>query len=420
MHSRDDISRLLVEEVAVAHVEPVFAAIGRLESTVAGVYLVGGAVRDVLLGAESFDVDIVVEGDGIAFAHALAELLGARFTPHAKFGTAIVHHGRGARVDVVTARSERYHAPAVLPTVERATIDEDLRRRDFTINAMAVSLRSRDFGHLVDPFHGREDLERGVIRVLHDASLVDDPTRIFRAVRYEARFGFRLDAHTERLARASVEDRHLDDLTPARLTAELEALFDEPDAPPGIARLGELGVDRALHEGLRTDDECAEIFARALRLVDAYELAVPSWRIGLEVAARALSTTEISDWVTRLELRRRDADLVIGAVANAHPIVERLRAARPTCAEIVEIASVFDPDAALLALATSDAPALRDYFERLRGVRLEIGGRELAGLGLAESPRVGEILAEIRRRKLNGELAGRDEELAAARELVSA
>jgi tRNA nucleotidyltransferase (CCA-adding enzyme) len=420
MHGRDDISRLLVEEVAIAHVESVFDAIAGLESTVDGVYLVGGAVRDVLLGAESFDIDIVVEGDGIAFAHSLAQLLGARVTPHAKFGTAIVHHGRDARVDVVTARSERYHAPAVLPTVERATIVEDLGRRDFTINAMAVSLRSRDFGQLVDPFHGREDLEHGVIRVLHTASFVDDPTRIFRAVRYEARFDFHLDADSERLVRASVAGGHLDDLTPARLTAELEALFDEPGAVRGIARLGELGVDRALHPRLRMDPEGAELFARAHRLADAYGLGVPSWRIGLEVVARELSAAEIRDWVRRLELRRRDADLVIGAVAGAAGMAERLREAPLSCAEIVDVASVSDPDAALLALATTDERALRDYFQRLRGLRLEIGGRELAELGLAESPRVGEILAEIRRRKLNGELDGRDAELAAARELVSA
>lgn len=419
MHGRDDISRLLVEEVAVAHVEPVFDAIGRLESTVDGVYLVGGAVRDVLLGAESFDVDVVVEGDGIAFARSLAELLDARFTPHAAFGTAIVHCGSDARVDVVTARSERYHAPAVLPTVERATIEEDLRRRDFTINAMAVSLRRRDFGHLVDPFHGREDLEQGVIRVLHDASFVDDPTRIFRAVRYEARFGFRLDAHSERLARASVAEGHLDDLTPARLTAELEALFDEPRAASGVPRLGELGVDRALHPRLRSDHEGAEIFVRARRLAEEYGLGVPSWRIGIEVVARELSAAELGRWVERLELRRRDVALVVGAVATASAIVERLRGGEQTRAEIVDIASVFDPDAPLLALAMSDLPALRDYFARLRDVRLEIGGRELAELGLAESPRVGEILAEIRRRKLNGELEGRDEELEAARELVS-
>jgi len=420
MHGRDDISRLLVEEVAVAHVEPVFDAIGRLESTVDGVYLVGGAVRDVLLGAESFDVDIVVEGDGIAFARALAGLLDARFTPHAKFGTAIVHHGGDARVDVVTARSERYHAPAMLPTVERATIEEDLRRRDFTINAMAVSLRRRDFGHLVDPFRGRDDLEQGVIRVLHDVSFVDDPTRIFRAVRYEARFGFRLDAHSEQRARASVADGHLDDLTPARLTAELEALFDEPCAAPAIPRLGELGVGRALHPLLRTDGEGAEIFARARGLVEEYGIGVPAWRIGIEVVARELPALEVGQWVERLELRRRDADLVVGAIANAPTIVERLRGGVLTQAEIVDIASVSDPDAALLALAVSDLSALRDYFERLRNVRLEIGGHELAELGLAESPRVGEILAEIRRRKLNGELEGRDEELAAARELVSA
>ena len=173
---------------------------------VAGAYLVGGTVRDILLGEPNFDVDVAVEGDAVAFAEALAQALDGRVRAHRKFGTAVVLYGddgRG-RVDVVTARTEFYDAPAALPTIEHATIREDLHRRDFTINAMAVSLKGEDFGRLVDPFGGRRDLERRTIRVLHNLSFIDDPTRIFRAVRYESRLGFAMNEHTQRLARGTV------------------------------------------------------------------------------------------------------------------------------------------------------------------------------------------------------------------------
>lgn len=418
MERADDISRLLVEEVAVAHVEPVFAAIAELEGSVDGVYLVGGAVRDVLLGAESFDVDVAVEGNAIGFARALADALGGRYTPHEKFGTAVVQYGDGNRVDVVTARTERYHAPGALPAVEPATIAEDLHRRDFSINAMAVSLQKADFGRLVHPFGGRKDLEEGIIRVLHDLSFVDDPTRILRAVRYESRYGFRLDDHSERLARQCIARGLVAEVSPVRLRDELVPLLEDSGAARAIARLGELGADRALHIGLRGDAEGAALFTRTLDVRDELGIDVPAWRIGLAVLGRGLTGDEAFTWLDELDIKHRDVDLIGGAVVFAPQIVERLRGAPVTPAEIVALADPFAPDAPLLALALVDGPELRDYFTRLRNIELEIGGAELAQLGLAESPRVGELLAELRRRKLDGELDGRDSELAAARELV--
>jgi tRNA nucleotidyltransferase (CCA-adding enzyme) len=414
----DDISRLLVEEVAVAHVEPVFAAIADLQNSVDGVYLVGGAVRDVLLGAESFDVDIAVEGDAIGFARALARALEGRYTPHEKFGTAVVQYGDGSRVDVVTTRTERYLAPGALPAVQPATIAEDLHRRDFTINAMAVSLKKADFGRLVHPFGGRKDLQDGVIRVLHDLSFVDDPTRILRAVRYESRYGFRLDEHSEGLARQCIARGLVAEVSPVRLRDELLPLLEDSGAARGIARLGELGADRALHSGLRGDADGAALFTRAIVLRDELGVDVPAWRIGLAVLARELTADAAFDWLDGLDVKHRDVELIIGAVTFAPQIVERLRGAPIAPAEIVALADPLAPDTPLLALALEDRPELREYFTHLRGIELEIGGAELAELGLPESPRVGELLAELRRRKLNGELDGRDAELAAARELV--
>ena len=222
----------------------------------------------------SFDVDIAVEGDGIAFGRALAAALGGRVVPHDKFGTAVVLHD-GGRIDVATARTEFYDYPGALPAVEQASIREDLYRRDFTINALAVSLKGEDFGRLVDFFGGLRDLEAGVVRVLHNLSFIDDPTRLFRALRYENRYGFRMEAHTQGLARACVEMELVGELSSARLRDELEALLSEGEVAGTLRRLGELRLDQAIHPHLAAGEEAVALVAeldelrRALRPGDA-------------------------------------------------------------------------------------------------------------------------------------------------------
>ncbi len=394
----------------------VLEAVTALAEPYEGVYLVGGTVRDLLLGAPSFDIDLAVEGDAIVFAEALAAKLDGTVRTHRKFGTAAVFYGEHGRVDVVTARTESYDAPAALPSVEHAGIHDDLFRRDFTINAMAVSLRADDLGQLVDPFGGRADLEAQRIRVLHPRSFIDDPTRIFRAVRYENRLGFRMDDETVQLAHDSVGTGHVGDLTPARLREELIAMFSEGEVGHTIERIRELGLDEAIHPHLAADTETVELLDRLVALDGEFELGVPAWRLGFAVLSRRLPPAEVLDWLRSLKLRRRDAELIAAAVTVGPPLAESVRDADP--AQVVALADPFAPDAPLFALALNDLAPLRDYFRRLRGVRLEVTGTDLAGLGVAESPRVGEILAELRRRKLNGELEGRDAELDAARELI--
>jgi tRNA nucleotidyltransferase (CCA-adding enzyme) len=397
---------------------PVFEAIAALSGDYDGVYLVGGTVRDILLGERAFDVDIAVEGDAIALAQALADALGGRVRAHEKFGTAVVVYGDGDRVDVVTARTEFYDAPAALPAVEHASIREDLFRRDFTINAMAVSLKGDDYGRLVDPFGGRADLDAKRIRVLHNLSFIDDPTRIFRAIRYENRYGFQMDDHTARLARGTIEIGLVGDLSSARLRDELVALLEEGDVEHSILRLAELGADRAIHSHLAADEEAVALLARMRALAQQYEVDVPAWRLGLIALARKLPPDEVYEWLQRLKVRRRDAEQIASAVTVGPRLVERLHGRDVEPAELVAIADRYAPDAPLFALALTDLEPLHEYFRGLRDVRLEVTGNDLAELGLGESPRVGEILAELRRRKLNGELDGRDSELAAARELI--
>ena len=410
---------LAAELAKLERLAPVFEAVAALTEAYEGVYLVGGTVRDILLGERNFDVDIAVEGDAIALAQALADALGGRVRAHEKFGTAVVVYGDGERVDVVTARTEFYDAPAALPAVEHASIREDLFRRDFTINAMALSLKGDDYGRLVDPFSGRADLEQKRIRVLHNLSFIDDPTRIFRAIRYENRYGFRMDEHTVRLARGTIEIGLVGDLSSARLRDELVALLEEGEVEHSILRLAELGADKAIHPHLAADDEAVKLLARLRALAQQYELDVPAWRVALIALARKLPPDEVYDWLQRLKMRRRDAEQIAAAVTVGPRIVERLRNRDVEPAETVALADRYAPDAPLFALALTELEPLHDYFRGLRDIRLEVTGSDLAALGLSESPRVGEVLAELRRRKLNGELDGRESELEAARELIS-
>jgi tRNA nucleotidyltransferase (CCA-adding enzyme) len=208
------------------------------------------------------------------------------------------------------------------------------------------------------------------------------------------------------------------DLSSARLRDELVALLEEGEVEHSILRLAELGADRAIHPHLAADQETVALLRRLTELRDRYRLPIPSWRLGLAVLARRLPPNEVYDWLQRLKVRRREAEAIAAAVTVGPRLVERLRDdADP--ADVVALADPYAPDAPLFALALADLPQLHAYFERLRDVRLEVSGADLAELGLEESPRVGEVLAELRRRKLNGELDGRDSELAAARELIA-
>jgi tRNA nucleotidyltransferase (CCA-adding enzyme) len=254
--------------------------------------------------------------------------------------------------------------------------------------------------------------------VLHERSFVDDPTRILRAIRYEDRYGFRMDDETAALARDCIATGHVGDLSGARLREELIALLEEGDVSHAIPRLAELGAEKEIHPLSEADAEAVVLFDRLRDLNARYELHVPVWRLGLEALARKLPPAEIGPWLDGLKVRRRDAEQVEAAIVEGPRIAESLGHGSPAPADIVAAAEPHAPDAPLFALASSDLPELHDYFARLAAIRLEITGADVAELGLGESPRVGEVLGELRRRKLNGELSGRDAELAAARGLV--
>ena len=374
-------------------------------------FLVGGAVRDLLRGASAVDLDIAIEGDARAAARTLADRVGGVTRGHERFGTATVT-ADDLSADLSTTRRETYERPGALPTIEEAPLAEDLGRRDFTINAMAIGLSGDDLGHLYDPHGGGADLDAGVVRVLHERSFEDDPTRLLRALRYEARLGFAMDADTERLARAAASQEPFASVSGARVRDELMDLLTEPQAPTALERLGALGLDRALHPALAVDPELAA--AASLGAV----------AVGAERALAALAAlcspepAELLPWLDELNLRAPERDAVARAVLSAGRIAaESRRKLRPSEVHALMRGEPLESAALALALRSAPEPLLR-WASELRHVRLEIDGNDLLAAGVPESPALGRALEETLRRKLDGELAGRDEELQAALELA--
>jgi tRNA nucleotidyltransferase (CCA-adding enzyme) len=375
-------------------------------------YLVGGAVRDLLRGAAAVDLDIAVEGDARSVARALADRLGGTAREHERFGTATVLAGY-LEFDLATTRTEIYDEPGALPRVAAATLEQDLRRRDFTVNAMAVALGGDDLGHLYDPCGGVTDLDARVVRVLHRGSFLDDPTRLLRAVRYEARLGFRMDEDTERAARAAIAEGAMSTVSGSRIWDELHDLLSEHDAPTGVSRMRELELDRALHPALESDPELVASASLGAAAIGA-DRALSSL-----AALCAVAPLELDLWVAGLHLEARDRDAVSRAARVGPRIARELKAREHRPSELAALIGGEPPEALALALACGapSEPVLR-WVTELSAVRLEIGGGDLLEAGVPEGPEIGRALRETLRRKLDGLVSGRDEELRTALELA--
>jgi len=333
------------------------------------VHVVGGAVRDLLLGRPGADLDLVVEGD----AAALAARLGGANAEHERFGTVKVEVA-GHEVDLATARTESYPEPGALPVVAATeSIEQDLGRRDLTVNAMAIPLQGEP--RLIDPYGGRGDLEHGLLRVLHDRSFVDDPTRAIRAARYASRFGFRLDSKTEELVRQA----DLTTVSADRRRTELERLAAEENACVGFELLADWGL--------------IDLRSGGIELMEAVDslLKTPHWA---EAVPRERALT---------------------AAALGPPGAEEVLASMwmPKPGEGVELAERRDPVELILARAMG-ADWLDHYLTSWRKIRLEIDGDDLIAAGVEQGPAIGRGLRAARHRKLEGEISGREQELATA------
>jgi tRNA nucleotidyltransferase (CCA-adding enzyme) len=375
-------------------------------------YLVGGAVRDLLRGAQPVDVDIAVEGDARSAARAVADRLGSGAREYERFGTATVETAENT-YNFAGTRREAYDSPGELPRISPASLDEDLRRRDFSINAMALGLTGDDLGHLYDPCGGVEDIEHGTVRVLHERSFLDDPTRLLRAVRYAARLGFELDPETERLAREAVAADALSTVSGARIRDELMDLLRETDVPSGIERMRDLEIHSALHPELDPDPELVASAALGAAAIGA-DRAVSALAALVESAPE-----ELDLWLADLHLLAGERDAASRAARVAPRIAMTLREREHSPSELRELLGREPVEALALALAlrAPSEPILR-WVTELRGVGLEISGDDLLAAGVPEGPAVGHALEETLRRKLDGLVSGREDELETALQLA--
>jgi tRNA nucleotidyltransferase (CCA-adding enzyme) len=368
-----------------------------------GVFLVGGAVRDLLLGIGSPDLDLAVEGD----PRAVLAAIGGETQIHDRFGTGTATKD-GHTYDVARTRTERYAAPGALPSVEPASIVEDLERRDFTVNALAVALTGPHAGELLHARHALADLDERRLRVLHERSFIDDPTRLMRLVRYGARLGFERDARTDELARAALASGALGTLTGSRLGAELRLLARERDPISAVAALSELGIDKALDPGFGLED--AELTGRAVALLP------PDARLDvlvLAAAARGVPAERIGALLERLAFEAPVRDAILAAATRAEEVSAALeRALLPS--EIAGAIASAPPELVALAGALGGEHSAREWLERLRHVRLEIDGGDLLAAGVPEGPAIGRGLEAALAAKLDGRASGREAELAAA------
>jgi tRNA nucleotidyltransferase (CCA-adding enzyme) len=371
-------------------------------------YLVGGAVRDLLRGAVPKDIDIAVEGDARSVGRAVAERLGGDAREYERFGTATVETP-ATTYNFATTRQETYDEPGALPRVAPAGIAEDLGRRDFGINAIAIGLTGDDLGHLYDPFSGVADLKLGVVRVLHDRSFLDDPTRLLRALRYAVRLGFAIDPETERLAREAVAADALSTVSGARIRDELMDLLRETDAPSGIERMRELEIHSALNPELDPDPELVASAALGATVIGA-DRGVAALAALLEEAPEKLDL-----WLGDLHLLAEERDAAARAARVAPRIAVALRERERSPSELRALLGREPLEALALALAlrAPSEPILR-WVSDLRGVALDISGADLLAAGVPEGPAMGRALDETLNRKLDGLVSGREAELETA------
>ena len=372
----------------------------------APVYLVGGPVRDLLLGGPAQDLDFAVVGDAPALARQLAIELGGRAVVHSRFGTATLTVGK-ARVDLVTARREVYPRPGGLPQVFPGTIYDDLARRDFAVNAMAWPLTGKEPG-LLAPHGGAADLNQRLIRILHPASFIDDPTRLLRAARYEQRLGFCLERDTESRLRAAIAQGALNTVSGDRLRHELARIFAEVRPGPPLLRAAELGILAAIHPAWGYADGLRQWAETGPAIVQETGLSNPAERLTwLAAMAYPLSEGEVAGLISRLNMPKSWAAVVWDTIAlreQEKALADRALPASRLCNLLVgrSPAAV----AAVVGLTESAAAgrALRRYLTELRQIVPALRGEDVLAMGVPPGPPVGEVLAQLRAARQDGQV----------------
>jgi tRNA nucleotidyltransferase (CCA-adding enzyme) len=369
-------------------------------------YLVGGVVRDLFLERANFDFDLVVEGDAIALARKLARDSRAKLTVHTRFGTAKLDYP-GFSLDLATARLETYSRPGALPTVKPGNLADDLIRRDFSINAMALHLNPQSFGELVDLYHGKEDLDKKVIRILHPRSFTDDATRILRAIRYEQRLGFKLDVETEKLFRRDVA--MLDTISGDRKRHELELILKEDEPERILRRAEELGVLSQLHPSLKGNGRLTKAFAQARQMGKRISLSA----LYLCLLIYNLNEKENEEFILHLNFSKNPVQ-AMRQTLQLKAQLHNLSTAGLKPSDIYQLLQGYSTTAIQANALACESPIasqhLNLYLNKLRYVKPLLDGRDLKKMGVPAGPRIGEVLNTIQKAKLDGKVRTRQDE----------
>jgi tRNA nucleotidyltransferase (CCA-adding enzyme) len=379
-------------------------------------YLVGGSVRDLLRGEENLDIDIVIEGDGLSFARELGERLQAKVRAHHKFGTAQIFSGN-FKIDVATARTEYYESPAALPKVETSSIKKDLYRRDFTINTLTVKLNPKDFGILIDFFGGQRDLRERTIRVLHNLSFVEDPTRAFRAIRFAERFGFKISKHTENLIKSTIEMNLFDKLSGPRLYEELLLAFYETDPAKTLKRLSAFGLLKVIHPNLVFTEELEATLKSMQETLSWFNLLFLEEEtdkaiLYLMALLSGLKDEEMKSALERLCPPPKARDIIVSGISKARNLIRQLPVDDP--ADINKILGSLNLETILFIMALSKdrrkKKVVSQYLTELRNVKTFLKGDDLKKMGIKPGPVYSRILKNLLDERLRGRLKSREDE----------
>lgn len=384
-------------------------------------YVVGGFVRDLFLYRKNEDMDIVIEGDGIAFAKKYSKLNGSRMHAHEKFGTAVIILPDGFKIDIASARMEYYQFPAAMPTVEMSSIKLDLFRRDFTINSLAIQLNPGKFGTLIDFFSAQKDIKGKTIRVLHNLSFVEDPTRVFRAIRFEQRFGFIIGKLTSGLIENAVTMDFFKQLTGRRVFSELRQIFEEENPTPAIIRLDNYNLLHVVHPSISLSKGLIALFNSVKKALSWYDLlfleeSYMKWAVYFLSLIRLCDKKTSNEICQRFELAPRMQSLFCKDRFEAENCLMWMEKNVPVeNSRLFKKLSAFKTELILYMMAATRQEkvkkAISDYFTKLRPVTLSIKGKDLQNMGLTPGPLYREVFQAVLDAKLNGKLKTRNDEL---------
>jgi tRNA nucleotidyltransferase (CCA-adding enzyme) len=427
LYARKKMISKLIKERLPERIQSLLLEFGKVADELGfSVYAVGGFVRDLLMRVENFDVDIVVEGDGIQFAEEVEKRVPCRIRTHRKFGTAIILFPDGSKIDVATARLEVYDSPAALPTVEKGSVKMDLYRRDFTINALAFQLNHRGFGELTDFFGGIKDIKERVIRVLHNLSFVEDPTRVFRAIRFEQRLGFQIAKHTQNLMRNAVKTGFMARLSGGRVLAELILILQEDDPVPAVKRMRDFDLLRFLHPNLRFTEDSGALLERIHHVLSWFdylflEEKYERWLIYFYGFIDLLKEEEVAQVCQRLSMNEKERARIIEGKRQGEQVLLQVFAwinsgYSPRRSEIYTVLEPLSTETKLFMMAKTTQMATRRYislyFTQLKDAKPFLKGADLIRLGIQPGPAIKRHLANLLKARLDEQLMTREDEMA--------